>query len=68
MLHSLLLWLAQAESRLGAVNVGDPSTPRSVLLEHRVTLTVSAQYFIESCSTKHYNTCITDKNISYIYN
>ncbi|XP_008287682.1 nesprin-2-like, partial [Stegastes partitus] len=38
-LHSLLLWLAQAENKLYAVNVGDLSTPRSVLLEHRDTLT-----------------------------
>ncbi|KAJ4938827.1 hypothetical protein JOQ06_028293 [Pogonophryne albipinna] len=38
-LHSLLLWLAQAENKLNAVNVSDTSTPRSVLLEHQDTLT-----------------------------
>nr|XP_020467210.1 nesprin-2 isoform X2 [Monopterus albus] len=38
MLHALLLWLAQAENRLHSVNVSDPSTPRSALLEHRDTL------------------------------
>uniref|UniRef100_A0A3Q3J0N4 KASH domain-containing protein n=1 Tax=Monopterus albus TaxID=43700 RepID=A0A3Q3J0N4_MONAL len=41
MLHALLLWLAQAENRLHSVNVSDPSTPRSALLEHRDTLMVS---------------------------
>lgn len=40
-LHSLLLWLAQAEAKLGAVNPGDPSTSGAALLEHRVTLLVS---------------------------
>lgn len=39
-LHSLLLWLAQAENTLGAVSVSDASTARSVLLEHRDSLTV----------------------------
>lgn len=39
-LHSLLLWLAQAENKLNAVNVSGLSTPRSVLMEHRDTLTV----------------------------
>ncbi|KAK9534167.1 hypothetical protein VZT92_009231 [Zoarces viviparus] len=38
-LHSLLLWLAQAENKLSVVNVVDRSTPRSVLLQHRDTLT-----------------------------
>ncbi|XP_063764618.1 nesprin-2-like isoform X1 [Eleginops maclovinus] len=38
-LHSLLLWLAQAENKLNAVNVSDQSTPRSVLQEHQDTLT-----------------------------
>ncbi|XP_027134505.1 nesprin-2 isoform X2 [Larimichthys crocea] len=38
-LHSLLLWLAQAENKLKTVNVSDPSMSRSVLLEHRDTLT-----------------------------
>ncbi|XP_068574256.1 nesprin-2-like isoform X2 [Cebidichthys violaceus] len=38
-LHSLLLWLAQAENKLSVVNVGDRLTPRSVLLQHRDTLT-----------------------------
>lgn len=42
-LHSLLLWLAQAENKLHAVNVGDLSTSRPALLEHRDTLTVSGQ-------------------------
>lgn len=40
-LHSLLLWLAQAEAKLGAVNPGDPSMTGAALLEHRVTLLVS---------------------------
>lgn len=39
-LHSLLLWLAQAENKLNGVNVSGLSTPRSVLMEHRDTLTV----------------------------
>ncbi|GLD58033.1 nesprin-1-like protein [Lates japonicus] len=43
MLHSLLLWLAQAEKKLYAVNVSDLLTPSSALLEHRDTLTVSRQ-------------------------
>uniref|UniRef100_A0A3B4WMP9 Spectrin repeat containing, nuclear envelope 2b n=1 Tax=Seriola lalandi dorsalis TaxID=1841481 RepID=A0A3B4WMP9_SERLL len=34
-LHSLLLWLAQAENKLFGVNVSDLLTSRSVLLEHR---------------------------------
>uniref|UniRef100_A0A8P4GEQ8 KASH domain-containing protein n=1 Tax=Dicentrarchus labrax TaxID=13489 RepID=A0A8P4GEQ8_DICLA len=38
-LHSLLLWLAQAENKLRGVNVSEPTAPRSVLLEHRDTLT-----------------------------
>ncbi|XP_076604352.1 nesprin-2-like isoform X2 [Chaetodon auriga] len=38
-LHSQLMWLAKAENRLAAVSVSDPSTSRSVLLEHRDTLT-----------------------------
>lgn len=39
-LHSLLLWLAQAENKLGAVIVSGPSKSRSVLLEHRDSLMV----------------------------
>ncbi|XP_037652752.1 nesprin-2-like isoform X2 [Sebastes umbrosus] len=38
-LHSLLLWLAQAENKLCVVNVSDRLTSRSALLEHRDTLT-----------------------------
>ncbi|XP_028420864.1 nesprin-2 isoform X2 [Perca flavescens] len=38
-LHSMLLWLARAESKLSAVNVGDRQVPRSTLLEHQDTLT-----------------------------
>uniref|UniRef100_A0A8D2ZNB7 Spectrin repeat containing, nuclear envelope 2b n=1 Tax=Scophthalmus maximus TaxID=52904 RepID=A0A8D2ZNB7_SCOMX len=34
-LHSLLLWLSQAENKLCAANVGDLSTSRSALLERR---------------------------------
>ncbi|KAM7376413.1 hypothetical protein PAMP_006148 [Pampus punctatissimus] len=34
-LHCLLLWLAQAENKLRAVNISDLSTSRSALLEHR---------------------------------
>lgn len=37
-LHSLLLWLAQAEDKLRTVNVNDRS--HSALLQHRDTLTV----------------------------
>ncbi|XP_078133881.1 nesprin-2-like isoform X3 [Sander vitreus] len=37
-LHSMLLWLARAESKLGTVNVSDRRVPRSILLEHRDTL------------------------------
>ncbi|XP_047197742.1 nesprin-2-like isoform X2 [Hippoglossus stenolepis] len=37
-LHSLLLWLSQAEDRLHAVNVSDLSTSRSVLLQRRDAL------------------------------
>ncbi|XP_042359998.1 LOW QUALITY PROTEIN: nesprin-1-like [Plectropomus leopardus] len=38
-LHSLLLWLAHAESRLYAVDIRDPDTPVRVLRQHRSTLT-----------------------------
>lgn len=37
-LHSLLLWLARAESRRYTVNIHHPSTSAAVLLEHRRTL------------------------------
>ncbi|KAJ8411705.1 hypothetical protein AAFF_G00153430 [Aldrovandia affinis] len=37
-LHSLLLWLAHAESRRFAVNIHDASVEPSVLREHRATL------------------------------
>lgn len=39
-LHSLLLWLAHAESRRYAVDIHHPDTPPGTLLEHRNTLTV----------------------------
>ncbi|XP_032382889.1 nesprin-2 isoform X2 [Etheostoma spectabile] len=38
-LHSMLSWLAQTESKLDAVDVGDRRVPRHTLLEHRDTLT-----------------------------
>ncbi|XP_071226495.1 nesprin-2a isoform X1 [Salvelinus alpinus] len=38
-LHSLLLWLAHAESRRYAVDIHHPDTPPGTLLEHRNTLT-----------------------------
>ncbi|KAL6486315.1 hypothetical protein MHYP_G00057070 [Metynnis hypsauchen] len=38
MLHSLLLWLAHAESRRYAINILDPSVPPSKLQEHRTAL------------------------------
>ncbi|KAK2826776.1 hypothetical protein Q5P01_020990 [Channa striata] len=38
-LHSLLLWLAQAENRLCSVNTRDVSMSRSAVMEHRHTLT-----------------------------
>ncbi|KAJ7990956.1 hypothetical protein DPEC_G00292250 [Dallia pectoralis] len=34
-LHSMLLWLSQAENTLRAINIHDPSARRPVLLEHR---------------------------------
>ncbi|XP_042357133.1 nesprin-2-like isoform X1 [Plectropomus leopardus] len=46
-LHSLLLWLSQAENRLSAVNVSDQSSSRFALLEHRDTLTALQE---ELCS------------------
>ncbi|XP_067239730.1 nesprin-2-like isoform X4 [Chanodichthys erythropterus] len=38
MVHSLLLWLAHAESRRYTVNMDDPSVQPSILQEHRNTL------------------------------
>ncbi|XP_033991567.1 nesprin-2 isoform X3 [Trematomus bernacchii] len=38
-LHSLLLWLAHAESRRYAVDIRDPHTPVAALQQHRNTLT-----------------------------
>ncbi|KAK5852700.1 hypothetical protein PBY51_006550 [Eleginops maclovinus] len=38
-LHSLLLWLAHAESRRYAVDIRDPHTPLAALQQHRNTLT-----------------------------
>ncbi|XP_074540850.1 nesprin-2a [Halichoeres trimaculatus] len=38
-LHSLLLWLAHAESRRYAVNITNPDTPVRALQQHRSTLT-----------------------------
>uniref|UniRef100_A0A3B4CLS1 KASH domain-containing protein n=1 Tax=Pygocentrus nattereri TaxID=42514 RepID=A0A3B4CLS1_PYGNA len=38
MLHSLLLWLAHAESRRYTINILDPSVPPSKLQEHRTAL------------------------------
>lgn len=43
MVHSLLLWLAHAESRRYTVNMDDPSVQPSILQEHRNTLKVSAR-------------------------
>lgn len=43
MVHSLLLWLAHAESRRYTVNMDDPSVQPSVLQEHRNTLKVSVR-------------------------
>ncbi|XP_062271065.1 nesprin-2-like [Scomber scombrus] len=40
-LHSLLLWLAQAENKIRAVKISDLSTSRSTLLEQRDMLTVN---------------------------
>lgn len=37
-LHSLLLWLAHAESRRYAVDIGRPDTPVRALQQHRNTL------------------------------
>ncbi|XP_051511030.1 LOW QUALITY PROTEIN: nesprin-2-like [Myxocyprinus asiaticus] len=43
MVHSLLLWLAHAESRRYMVNMHDPSVQLSMLQEHRNTLKVLAE-------------------------
>ncbi|XP_051500897.1 nesprin-2-like [Myxocyprinus asiaticus] len=43
MVHSLLLWLAHAESRRYVVNMHDPSVQLSMLQEHRNTLKVLAE-------------------------
>lgn len=40
-LHSLLRWLAQAEAKLDAVNLGDPATPPALLLQYQAKLLVS---------------------------
>lgn len=40
-LHSLLLWLAHAESARYAVDMCHPDTPVTALQHHRNTLTVS---------------------------
>lgn len=40
-LHSLLLWLAQSEAKLGAVNLGGQTRSRADLLQHRLALQVS---------------------------
>lgn len=40
-LHSLLLWLAHAESRRYAVDISHPETPVRALQLHCNTLTVS---------------------------
>ncbi|XP_041668046.1 nesprin-2-like isoform X2 [Cheilinus undulatus] len=37
-LHSLLLWLSQAENKLSAVNVNDPSISNLILLVHQKSL------------------------------
>ncbi|XP_029982223.1 LOW QUALITY PROTEIN: nesprin-2-like [Sphaeramia orbicularis] len=39
-LHSLLLWLVQAENKLHNINAGARATPRPTLMEHRDTLTL----------------------------
>lgn len=39
-LHSLLLWLAHADSRRYAVDISHPDTPVEALQQHRSTLTV----------------------------
>lgn len=40
MLHSLLLWLARAESQRYMVNIHDPNVDVNVLQEHRDALQV----------------------------
>uniref|UniRef100_A0A8C3B3F5 KASH domain-containing protein n=1 Tax=Cyclopterus lumpus TaxID=8103 RepID=A0A8C3B3F5_CYCLU len=42
-LHSLLLWLAHAESRRYAVDLRDPATPVQALQQHLSTLTVQKE-------------------------
>lgn len=43
-LHSLLLWLAHADSRRYAVDATHPDTPVEALQQHRSTLTVGGYY------------------------
>ncbi|XP_051954461.1 nesprin-2-like [Xyrauchen texanus] len=47
MVHSLLLWLAHAESRRYMVNMHGPSVQISMLQEHRNTLKVLAEELLE---------------------
>lgn len=53
-LHSLLLWLAHAESRRYAADISDPATPATDLRQHLSTLTVSR--WNPGCSTKRCGT------------
>lgn len=50
MLHSLLLWLAQAESQRYMVNIHDLNVDINMLQEHRDTLKVceSTDYLIKA--------------------
>lgn len=50
-LHSLLLWLAHAESRRYAVNINHPETTVKALKQHRNTLTVSGLLMLLPCVT-----------------
>lgn len=48
MVHSLLLWLAHAESRRYTVNMDDPSVQPSMLQEHGNTLKVSQRNTVQA--------------------
>lgn len=49
-LHSLLLWLAHADSRRYAVDISHPDTPLEALQQHRSTLTVGGYHHASQAS------------------
>lgn len=46
-LHSLLLWLAHADSRRYTVDISDPDTSVEALQQHHNTLTVRKQLSVQ---------------------